>query len=385
MEHDDSAGAAPKHPQQLFFDNVSPATRLLEKRRQMYEVQDALETQKKRFDRQEIEFREEEKRLRKKDLHLQHQLFRFNKFLQDNEAKRRRAETRAAEEAQQINLKELEIKDLERQLEESRRYCNELEAQVAKNKKYEEFLEKVKDAVQQYAELPDLLKRYDTLENANVDLMQESTASEKKVEELRAEYQKYMKEQEMQALSQTTHIAALQAELYEASKARQALEKQLDDATYENSQHSLEFGEILFSVENLYERCINTRGGILQHKNTHMDDEGATAGAKGGEAEETGEVSFRTKQQYAIKQLRVIHDYLVDFKDMVDTLRSLRKERRAAQAMQAKHAAGMMEQFIEPKVEFVEVGAKPAGGFGSQTSSSQNATKDITRSTRDSS
>ena len=33
-------------PQQLTLDHVSPATRLLEKRRHMFEVQEALDTQK---------------------------------------------------------------------------------------------------------------------------------------------------------------------------------------------------------------------------------------------------------------------------------------------------------------------------------------------------
>ena len=48
-------------PQQLTRDHVSPATRLLEKRRQMFEVQEALDAQKEEFQRREakqIFFRE---------------------------------------------------------------------------------------------------------------------------------------------------------------------------------------------------------------------------------------------------------------------------------------------------------------------------------------
>merc|ERR1712060_394129 len=119
-------GGGPKHPQQLFFDNVSPATRLLEKRRQMYEVADALDNQKARFAKEEEQFRKKEEQLRAKDLQLQHQLFRFNKFLQENEAKRRRAETRAAEELAHIKHKDEEIRELEKQLEESKQLCAEL-------------------------------------------------------------------------------------------------------------------------------------------------------------------------------------------------------------------------------------------------------------------
>ncbi len=38
-------------PHTLVLDHVSPATRLLEKRRQMFEVQEALEAQKQEFNR----------------------------------------------------------------------------------------------------------------------------------------------------------------------------------------------------------------------------------------------------------------------------------------------------------------------------------------------
>merc|ERR1719473_2527327 len=122
MEND---GLGQRHPQQLIFENVSPATRLLEKRRQMYEVQDALESQKARFAKEEEQFKKKEEQLRAKDLQLQHQLIRFNKFLQDNEAKRRRAETRAAEESAQIKQREEEIAELEQQLLESKDKCVE--------------------------------------------------------------------------------------------------------------------------------------------------------------------------------------------------------------------------------------------------------------------
>merc|ERR1719390_82421 len=183
MEGD--GGDAQKFPQQLIFENVSPATRLLEKRRQMYEVNDALESQKARFAKEEEQFRKKEDQLRAKDLQLQHQLIRFNKFLQDNEAKRRRAETRAAEEAVQIKQREEEIEELEQQLEESRRTCAELEEEVARNMKFEEFLERVKDTCDDYSEIQDLVTRYDTLESANKDLMNNQSYFEGKNEALR--------------------------------------------------------------------------------------------------------------------------------------------------------------------------------------------------------
>merc|ERR1719198_644230 len=131
----------------------------------MYEAQDALETQKLRFTK-DVE------QLRAKDLQLQHQLFRFNKFLQDNEAKRRRAESRAADEAAQIKAREEEIRDFEKQLEESKQLCSDLDEEVTRNMKYEEFLDRVKDSCQEYSEIQDLVTRFETLELAHQDLME---------------------------------------------------------------------------------------------------------------------------------------------------------------------------------------------------------------------
>ena len=66
----------------LVLEHVSPATRLLEKRRQMFEVQEALEAQKQEFNRKEEVFKRREDGLKKKDLELQESLIRFSKFLQ---------------------------------------------------------------------------------------------------------------------------------------------------------------------------------------------------------------------------------------------------------------------------------------------------------------
>lgn len=321
MEND---GLGQRHPQQLIFENVSPATRLLEKRRQMYEVQDALESQKAKFAKDEEQFRKKEDMLRAKDLQLQHQLIKFNKFLQDNEAKRRRAETRAAEEAAQIKQREEEIEELEQQLEESKRSCQELEEEVERNKKFEDFLESVKDTCDDYSEIQDLVTRYDTLESANKDLMDSQHFFEEKNEALRIEFQAYKKERAIENMAFTNRIATLQSEFEDAQKARQELEHLADVATQEDSEHSLHFGQILMSVENLFLRCTGKRKTI-QHDATPQEGEEQQTAQADAQEEEEGEDSFRKKQQTAVRHLRVILAYLKDFSSISETLRKERK------------------------------------------------------------
>jgi hypothetical protein len=368
MEND---GIGQRHPQQLIFENVSPATRLLEKRRQMYEVQDALESQKARFAKEEEQFRKKEDQLRAKDLQLQHQLIRFNKFLQDNEAKRRRAETRAAEEAAQIKQREEEIEDLEHQLEESRRSCAELEEEVTKNMKFEEFLERVKDTCDDYSEIQDLVTRYDTLESANKDLMDNQTQFEARNEVVRVEFQNYKKERAIENMAFTNRIATMQSQFEEAQKARQELEHLADVATQEDSEHSLHFGQILMSVENLFLRCTTKRKNI-QHDATPQDGEEQQADAH---EEEDSEDSFRKKQQTAVRHLRVILAYLIDFASITETLK---KERKAEGKRVIKEIDTEPSKLAEPDFK-QELPPHLIDGKGATQSGSNSNTHEVSQ------
>ena len=68
------------------LDTVSPATRLLDKRRKMYENQEAFIAKKKHFTQQEFEFQTREAELREEDHKLQQSLIQYATFL-DNNAK----------------------------------------------------------------------------------------------------------------------------------------------------------------------------------------------------------------------------------------------------------------------------------------------------------
>lgn len=87
----------------------APQSRLLEKRRQVFEVEEALLAQKEEFRRREEAFRRREDVLRRKDLELQETLVRFNQTIADNETKRVRAEKKALEERGAATSKEEEL------------------------------------------------------------------------------------------------------------------------------------------------------------------------------------------------------------------------------------------------------------------------------------
>jgi len=359
------AGDGAKFPQQLIFENVSPATRFLEKRRQMYEVNEALEAQKARFAKDEEQFKKREESLRTKDLHLQHQLIRFNKFLQDNEAKRRRAETRCADEQMQIKQKDEEIRELEVQLEELQRQCVDLEDEVKRNMKYEEFLERAKEYTADFSEIQDLLTRYETLEAAHRDLVRNQALFESRNEEVRQEFQNYQKESANEILGFTTKTASLQSELEASETLRQQLTLEAEEVTQGDSEQSLFLGKIIMSVENLYLRCTSERPAI-QHA-SELEGGPSSNDDDVGDAED----SPAEKAQAAIRQLGVIQAYLRDFKDIYD---QYKKERRQ-QGEAAGQRAGLIledDKLPEPYFEYHDVarGGGAHGGTSSEASKS---------------
>ena len=81
--------------------------------------------------------------LKKKDLELQESLIKFNKFLQENDSKRGRAEKKEKEEIKQRSLKEQEIVRLQDQLQRQKDHRQVMVIDLQKKMKYQSFLESV--------------------------------------------------------------------------------------------------------------------------------------------------------------------------------------------------------------------------------------------------
>ena len=92
-------------------EQKNPATRLLEKRRKMYEEQANFEKIKKKSKQTAYEFKETEADLRKKDIQVQESMIQFSVFLQGNEQKKNQARERIQKEEEQLKQKEIEYKN----------------------------------------------------------------------------------------------------------------------------------------------------------------------------------------------------------------------------------------------------------------------------------
>ncbi|KAJ9531595.1 hypothetical protein V8C86DRAFT_1811506 [Haematococcus lacustris] len=242
-------------PTALVLDHVSPATRLLEKRRQMFEVQEALEAQKQEFNRKEEVFKRREEALKLKDLELQESLIRFSKFLQENDSKRARAEKKAADEIKARLAKEKEIETLADTLEELRLEKERIHEVLEKNMRYQHYLESVLEAADEYQEVADLLLRHATLKATNSDLKEHQRKCSELAEGIRAELVVYVKGKTDEILALNNVVAQLKKELEGQEAEGMVQESKKDSSLAVASAKTLEYGQVVLSTDNVFNRC----------------------------------------------------------------------------------------------------------------------------------
>ena len=220
------------------------------------EVQEALDAQKEEFQRREATFKRREDMLKKKDLELQESLIRFNKFLQENDSKRNRAEKKRLDEQKQKTSKEAEIEKLKEEVKNQLAKRREMELEVKKMSKYEAFLDTVLEIEDDYPEIPDLLARYLTLDAAHQDLMDRQTQAMQENEEQRVEMQQFVRERSDQILADNNALTDLQEDVEKEHSGARDLLREADRQISTVADSTLQLGQVMMACENIYSRCV---------------------------------------------------------------------------------------------------------------------------------
>ena len=299
-------------PQTLSLQHASPATRLLEQKRQMFEVQEALDAQKEEYLRHEDAFKRREEALRRKDVELQDSLIKFNKFLQENESKRKRAMTRASDERKQIEQKDADIDRLQSVRGQKIEDATSLERDLARNKICHDYLTDVcGHATEDYHEIQDLLNRYKTLRTANDDLSQRQKEYDETKETTQDDFIKYVKERSNEILNANNEIAHLQDKLEQTEATTYRLQADVDSAIRGMSDKTLDLCQILAAVDNLLER-------FVRHMRSHKQkrDVGGVAPPDNKKSLPGGGDAIDIEGKLAIDRLDEICTYMIDFADI---------------------------------------------------------------------
>lgn len=347
-----STSPANSSPASLSMDHVCPATRLLEKRRMMFEVQESLDKQQEIFAKQQVcvslffplypgirlfilislwlfpyptidhlhsqeAFRLREENLRKHDLELQNSLVKFNKFLQENEAKRNRATKRYEEECKIRKTKEKEAELLKKELERGRKEIEKLKHILQDRKKYQIYLDTVVDHTsEEYEEIGELLSRYRTLKAAQDDLKRRAEVTSKSIDSIRSELRHFTKERTTEILQRNNKLSKLRKAIDHSETNRIGVQNEMNATARSSSAKTMLLEEIIMAVDNLKQRCTSKYGVHINH--------GVAAekrrGGKSSSIDGVGETkSHSEKALRTVENLEVIMRYVLDFKKIVES------------------------------------------------------------------
>ncbi|XP_078492303.1 coiled-coil domain-containing protein 42 homolog [Ciona intestinalis] len=234
-------------------DHLTPATRLLEKRREMAEVEQALTAQKEEFQMKMESLQQRREELERKEHQLKESLLKFDKFLKENDSKRARAIKKAHDERELRRGKEKDIErlqeDITRLSKERERYQKKLE----KNSIFQKYMERVQESTDEFSEIREIIGRYDTLVATHVDLMKRDLKNQDAIEEEKGRLVKFTEEKSNEILYYNNQLAQLQTRLDQAQSKAVKWESKWTHIQNTAAKKTLLLGQIKIATLNLFQ------------------------------------------------------------------------------------------------------------------------------------
>ncbi|KAK2177504.1 hypothetical protein NP493_594g00017 [Ridgeia piscesae] len=247
-------------------DHLTPATRLLEKRREMAEVEQALAAQKEEFQMKMESLQQRREELERKEYQLKESLLKFDKFLKENDSKRARAIKKANDERELKKAKEREIERLKDETAELVRGREKLQRKLEKHTIYHKYLDRVLESAEEFHEIREIIARYDTLTATHLDLLTAENENQDRLESEKQNLMKYREEKNNEILGYNNQLAAIQTKLDKAQSTAVMWESQWTHIKTTAAKKTLLLGRIKMAAHNLYQL-------VMQHQRSRRHEE----------------------------------------------------------------------------------------------------------------
>lgn len=243
----------------------------------MLEVENGLFKQKEEFSMKMESLSQRREELARKETQLKESLLKFDKFLQENDAKRLRAIKKAIEERKTKDQKEGEILELKES--QNRLYLKkDKQAEVIDtNLSFHSYLESLLENNSEYVEVKDIISRFDTLSATNSELLDRSRSAQERTEQDRQSFAITLEEKNNMILNCNNQIAKLQAKLEDRKHASAKYQAELDKILKNASQKSLFLGQVKMATNNLFfivKNHLNSRLNSTSDTLTQLDKVG---------------------------------------------------------------------------------------------------------------
>ncbi|RHY94199.1 hypothetical protein DYB37_010208 [Aphanomyces astaci] len=245
---------------------MSQSTLLLKKRKELREINDALDFMKEEYAQRVETCAERQREFERKQEEMREQVAKFEKFIKENDSKRTRAELKAKTEHRSAEQNDVRKKQLVLQLDKDVASRESLEKRRDQLLKYRTYLDSAVEASEQeYEEIADILNRHATLLDANNDLkaqVQSAESQSKTVKSMGMNEHTTLTERMHERLCRRhqQHLEKIRGETFQLDLGRGR-----DDRI--SNDRSRESGQIVLAIKNLYNRC-RTSGKIPPVKET---------------------------------------------------------------------------------------------------------------------
>ncbi len=305
---------------QFMLDPTSSATKLLEKRREMYELQEALQKDKEKFNEKETQFKktEEELRNRDEDFHKKICDYYMNTFEKKQNDAHANSEKIKTERKATLEMEE-KIANLKTKNEKLKEDLEKLKLIHDKLRAYEDFLKKVKDKhPESFNDLNGVIEKYKILEDKYNEIKKETEMSKKQKEQEKIKFRLEKSELEGKINVLISNIQTVQEELKDLKEKKKDLESEVTmmEANSNTVVSSLEM--ILLAVDNIYEKCAKksawTQHGDLKEFSKYDNND------------KDKKKLYQKRVQEAKTKIKYINSYIQDYVKITEDYKKLKKQ-----------------------------------------------------------
>lgn len=200
---------------QFMLDPTSSATKLLEKRREMYELQEALQRDKDKFIEKEEQFKKTEEELRNRDEEFHRKIVEYYKTtFEKKQTENYNYIQKLDDETKLQSSLDNSIKHLETKNDKLKGDQEKLKKIHDSLKKYEEFLKSVKEKhPDNFNDINDIISKFKTLKETHENIKEEEERARRRKEEERYNFKKTKSEYEARINNVITGIQTIQTDL----------------------------------------------------------------------------------------------------------------------------------------------------------------------------
>ena len=251
----------------------SAATKLLSKRKELYEAYENLEKKRDYYKSEEKKIKEREQKLKIEDEKIQNDLIKFCRFIKNNENKRLRTENKIKIEKTELKNKEENLNQILKEIAEQEKIKKSLTKKMNSLKKCEDFLLKVVlDYPDQFSSISDLLLRHKNLQSSILMLEERAKNIENEYEKIKNEYSKIEKDKTNQIILLNIDISTLQKNLEKIDSKKKNFISKIENDIQNNFSENVIIARIFMAIDNLFCKCKETNNNIKNQKIRKNED-----------------------------------------------------------------------------------------------------------------